>query len=175
MVPRPPPCTIALCTRLAITRPSARLSPWIHTGDSGIGITHGVAGALTIAPLILGRESRFAALFDPDRKPSASIPALSEFASGIAGAVRDFTEYVRPGDVASVEDLEPGQGAIIREGMLIHGLASRDKAEKRAGDLLEEVGVPVRKLAAECPGTILYRDPWQVVAKPRRDERLLFC
>ena len=40
--------------------------------------------------------------------------------------------------------------------------------------LLEEVGVPVRKLAAECPGTILYRDPWQVVAKPRRDERLLF-
>lgn len=40
--------------------------------------------------------------------------------------------------------------------------------------LLGEVGVPVRKVAAECPGTILYRDPWQVVAKPRRDERLLF-
>ena len=41
--------------------------------------------------------------------------------------------------------------------------------------LLGEVGVPVRKVAAECPGQILYRDPWQVVAKPRRDERLLFC
>ena len=40
--------------------------------------------------------------------------------------------------------------------------------------LLDELGVPVRKVAAECPGTILYRDPWQVVAKPRRDEQLLF-
>ncbi len=32
-------------------------------------------------------------------------------------------------------------GAIIREGMLIHGLANRAEAEKRAGDLLEEVGL----------------------------------
>jgi len=32
-------------------------------------------------------------------------------------------------------------GAIIREGMLIHGLATRAEAEKRAGDLLEEVGL----------------------------------
>lgn len=40
--------------------------------------------------------------------------------------------------------------------------------------LLEEAGMPVSKVAAECPGTILYRDPWQVVAKPRRDERLIF-
>jgi len=32
-------------------------------------------------------------------------------------------------------------GAIIREGMLIHGLATRDEADKRAGELLEEVGL----------------------------------
>lgn len=90
---------------------------YIHTGDSGIGITHGVAGALTIAPLILGRESRFAELFAPDRKPSGSLPSLSEFATGVAGAVRNFTEYVRPGDVASADQLEPGEGAVVREGL----------------------------------------------------------
>ena len=90
---------------------------YIHTGDSGIGITHGVAGALTIAPLILGQEARFGALFDPDRKASASIPSLSEFASGVAGAVRNFTEYVRPGDLASADQLQPGQGAVVREGL----------------------------------------------------------
>ena len=90
---------------------------YIHTGDSGIGITHGVAGALTIADLILGRESRFAALFDPDRKPSASLPSLSEFASGVAGAVSVFTEFVRPGDVSSVKELKPGKGALVREGL----------------------------------------------------------
>ncbi|MGI8619569.1 MAG: ABC transporter ATP-binding protein [Gemmatimonadaceae bacterium] len=32
-------------------------------------------------------------------------------------------------------------GAIIREGMLIHGLATRAEADRRAGDLLEEVGL----------------------------------
>ena len=90
---------------------------YIHTGDSGIGITHGVIGALTISELILGREARFARLLDPGRKPSASVPALTEFASGVAGAVRDFTEFVRPGDMSSVDELRPGQGAIIREGL----------------------------------------------------------
>ncbi len=40
--------------------------------------------------------------------------------------------------------------------------------------LLNEVGVPVRKVATHCPGTIFYRDPWQVVAKPRRETSLLF-
>lgn len=32
--------------------------------------------------------------------------------------------------------------------------------------LLEEAGLPVRKVATRRPGTILYRDPWQIVAKP---------
>lgn len=32
--------------------------------------------------------------------------------------------------------------------------------------LIELAGVPVRKLATHRPGTILYRDPYQVVAKP---------
>jgi len=41
--------------------------------------------------------------------------------------------------------------------------------------LLGEVGVPVRKIWSDQPGQVLYRDPWQVVAKPRRDEQLLFC
>jgi hypothetical protein len=32
--------------------------------------------------------------------------------------------------------------------------------------LIGECGVPVRKVATRRPGTILYRDPWQIVAKP---------
>ena len=98
-------------------RNSGSENVYVHTGDSGIGITHGVAGALTLAPLILGRDSRYAELFDPNRKPSASIPALSEFASGIAGVVENFTEFVRPGDISSVDELKPGEGALVREGL----------------------------------------------------------
>ena len=90
---------------------------YIHTGDSGIGITHGVSGALVIAPLILGTASRFASLFDPGRKPSASMPSLKEFFGGVVGTVKDFAEFVLPGDVGSPEDLAPGQGAIVRDGL----------------------------------------------------------
>lgn len=32
--------------------------------------------------------------------------------------------------------------------------------------LVGECGVPARKVATRRPGQILYRDPWQIVAKP---------
>ena len=40
--------------------------------------------------------------------------------------------------------------------------------------LLDEVGVPVRKVATQRPGTILYRDRWQIVAKPIEATPTLF-
>lgn len=40
--------------------------------------------------------------------------------------------------------------------------------------LLGEAGVPVRKVATHCPGTVFYRDPWQIVAKPRDATPTLF-
>ena len=89
---------------------------YVHTGDSGQGITNGVAGSLTIAPLILGEKSRYADLLDPSRK-TVSGPAISEFVSGQAGVVKNLSEYVGPGDISSVDELEPGQGAILREGV----------------------------------------------------------
>ena len=90
---------------------------YLHTGDSGQGITNGVAGALTIAPLILGEDSRFAEVFEPGRKPD-SLTALREFAGGVAGAVKNLAEHVVPGsgEVASAEAIAPCTGAILREG-----------------------------------------------------------
>jgi glycine/D-amino acid oxidase-like deaminating enzyme/nitrite reductase/ring-hydroxylating ferredoxin subunit len=87
---------------------------YIHSGDSGQGITNGVAGSLTILPLILGEESRFAPVLDPARKP-ASFAALTEFVKGQAGAVKNFAEYMVPGEVSSPDELAPGEGALIRE------------------------------------------------------------
>ena len=40
--------------------------------------------------------------------------------------------------------------------------------------LLELAGVPVRKLVTHRPGTVLYRDPYQVVAKPCAATPVLF-
>ena len=89
---------------------------YVHTGDSGQGITNGVAGSLTIMPLIIGEDSRYAPVLDPSRK-TASTTSIGEFIKGQAGAVKNFAEYIGPGDVKSADDLKPGEGAIIREGL----------------------------------------------------------
>jgi hypothetical protein len=90
---------------------------YIHTGDSGQGITNGVAGSLTIMPLIIGEDSRYAPVLDPARKSFTSTSSIGEFIREQAGAVKNFAEYLGPGDVKSADDLQPGQGAIIREGL----------------------------------------------------------
>ena len=89
---------------------------YVHTGDSGQGITNGVAGALTIAPLILGQDSRFAEIFDPGRKSLASVPSLAEFAEGQAGVMKNMAEHLGPGEIGSADELAPGQGGILRRG-----------------------------------------------------------
>lgn len=52
---------------------------YIHSGDSGQGITNGVAASLTLLPLIIGEDSLFAPLFEPSRKSLTSRPSLGEF------------------------------------------------------------------------------------------------
>jgi glycine/D-amino acid oxidase-like deaminating enzyme/nitrite reductase/ring-hydroxylating ferredoxin subunit len=87
---------------------------YIHSGDSGQGITNGVAGSLTIAPLILGEASRFAPAFEPDRKP---LSAVAEFVRGQAGAVRNLVEHLGPGEIGSADELAPGEGGILSRGL----------------------------------------------------------
>jgi glycine/D-amino acid oxidase-like deaminating enzyme/nitrite reductase/ring-hydroxylating ferredoxin subunit len=89
---------------------------YIHTGDSGQGITNGVAGALTILPLILGEDSRFAPLFDPRRKAGA-LSSVTEFMKGQFGAVKNMAEHLGPGELSSLKELAPGEGGIIRRGL----------------------------------------------------------
>ncbi len=89
---------------------------YIHTGDSGQGITNGVAGSLTLLPLIIGEDSRYAPLFDPSRK-SASTSTIGEFVKGQAGAVKNFAEYIGPGEISSADDLQAGEGGIMRSGL----------------------------------------------------------
>ena len=87
---------------------------YIHTGDSGQGITHGAAGALINSALILGETSPWTEVYDPSRKTPS---AVGNFLKENATAVKNFTEYLAPGEVSSVDELKPGQGAILRRGM----------------------------------------------------------
>jgi glycine/D-amino acid oxidase-like deaminating enzyme/nitrite reductase/ring-hydroxylating ferredoxin subunit len=87
---------------------------FVHTGDSGQGMTHGVAGSLINSALILGAQPRWADVYEPSRKTPAGLP---NFLNENATAVKNFTEYLAPGELPSVEELKPGHGAIIRRGL----------------------------------------------------------
>jgi glycine/D-amino acid oxidase-like deaminating enzyme/nitrite reductase/ring-hydroxylating ferredoxin subunit len=91
---------------------------YIHTGDSGQGITNGVAGSLTILPLIIGEDSRYAPVLEPSRKSLSSGPSLGEFVRGQAGVVQNLTEYITPSEVSSVDEIAAGEGAVVRQGAI---------------------------------------------------------
>jgi glycine/D-amino acid oxidase-like deaminating enzyme/nitrite reductase/ring-hydroxylating ferredoxin subunit len=88
---------------------------YVHTGDSGQGMTNGVAGALNIAALLFEQKARFADVLDPSRKPRVGT-SLAEFISGRVDDVKNLSEYLTGGELDTVEVLQPGQGAIIRRG-----------------------------------------------------------
>ena len=89
---------------------------YIHSGDSGMGMTNGIAGALNFIALLAGEKAHFAELFDPARKPKSGV-ALKEFAAGQSEVFGNLAEYATPGEVDSVEAIQPGEGAIVRRGI----------------------------------------------------------
>ena len=86
----------------------------VHTGDSGQGLTHGVAGSLLLSRLIAGEKCPWAEFYDPAR---VTLSAAKNFIVENVTAVKNFAEYVAPGELKSVDELKPGHGAIIREGL----------------------------------------------------------
>jgi glycine/D-amino acid oxidase-like deaminating enzyme/nitrite reductase/ring-hydroxylating ferredoxin subunit len=87
---------------------------YVATGDSGQGMTHGALAGLLIADLITSGRSDWEELYDPSRKTGS---AIKNFITENVTAVKNFAEYVAPGELASIQDLKPGHGAIIREGL----------------------------------------------------------
>jgi glycine/D-amino acid oxidase-like deaminating enzyme/nitrite reductase/ring-hydroxylating ferredoxin subunit len=87
---------------------------YIATGDSGEGITHGVIAGMLLRDLIQGRENAWQHLYDPRR---ISPRAVGEFLRENLGVAAAMTEHLRPGEVASVEEIRPGEGAVTGKGL----------------------------------------------------------
>jgi len=102
---------------------------FVITGDSGMGLTGGTAGAILITDLILkdadakagGKEDRdvhpWAGLYDPARKPFRSLDATVEFVKENAVAAAHVADYLTSGDVDSIDQIPAGEGAVVRDGM----------------------------------------------------------
>ena len=99
---------------------------FIVTGDSGQGITHGTVAGMLISDLILKGESPWQKVYEPSRK---SVKGAGTFLSENLTVPKNFAEYVAPGEISSLDELKPGQGAIVRQG-LSKVAAFRDESGK---------------------------------------------
>jgi glycine/D-amino acid oxidase-like deaminating enzyme/nitrite reductase/ring-hydroxylating ferredoxin subunit len=85
---------------------------FVATGDSGMGLTHGTIAGLLINDLIAGKQNPWEKLYDPSRKM-----INTEFVTENVNVVKQYIDLVTPGELKSVEDLPPGHGAVMREGL----------------------------------------------------------
>ena len=94
---------------------------YIHSGDSGQGMTNGVAGSLNFIALYRNGKAHFAELFDPARKPKTGL-TLGEYVKGQGPVVANLGEYLGAGEVADAQDIPPGEGAVVRRGLAKHAV-----------------------------------------------------
>jgi glycine/D-amino acid oxidase-like deaminating enzyme/nitrite reductase/ring-hydroxylating ferredoxin subunit len=87
---------------------------YIITGDSGNGITHGTIGAMLITDLVCGRENPWRDIYDPARISLRSAP---NYAKENLNVAEQYSSWLTPGDVGSVEEIPNDSGAVIRRGM----------------------------------------------------------
>ncbi|MGQ0811479.1 MAG: FAD-dependent oxidoreductase [Nitrospiraceae bacterium] len=118
---------------------------YVATGDSGMGMTHGTIAGILIPDLIRGRKNPWAQLYAPSR---ITIRAALDFAQENANMAAQYTEWLTGGEVTSEENIAPGSGSVIREGL------------SKVAVYRDEQGM-VHKCSAVCPhlGCIVHWNP----------------
>jgi glycine/D-amino acid oxidase-like deaminating enzyme/nitrite reductase/ring-hydroxylating ferredoxin subunit len=99
---------------------------FVVTGDSGMGMTHGTIAGILLADLIQGKENPWATLYDPSRK---TLRAAGEFAKENLNVAIQYTDWIAPSEVKSVDEIAFGSGAVLRRG-LSRVAVYRDEAGK---------------------------------------------
>jgi glycine/D-amino acid oxidase-like deaminating enzyme/nitrite reductase/ring-hydroxylating ferredoxin subunit len=87
---------------------------YVHTGDSGMGLTHGTIGAMLISDRILGRENAWTRLYDPSRK---TVRAALDYTSENLNVARQYADWLTAGQVDSAEEIPSDSGAVLRRGL----------------------------------------------------------
>lgn len=87
---------------------------YIVTGDSGNGMTHGTIAGILITDLIQGKPNRWEKVYDPAR---VNLRKTGDYLKEVGSMAAQYLDYLLPGDVASIQDLRPNDGAIVRSGV----------------------------------------------------------
>jgi Rieske Fe-S protein len=92
--------------------PVGRHNVYVASGDSGHGMTHGTIAGLLLCDLILGRGNPWAQLYDPQR---ITLRAFTELIQENINVGAQLTDWLKGPDVASIDQIVPGEGAIIKK------------------------------------------------------------
>jgi glycine/D-amino acid oxidase-like deaminating enzyme/nitrite reductase/ring-hydroxylating ferredoxin subunit len=87
---------------------------FVVTGDSGNGLTHGAVAGLLLPQLIQTRKHPWSRVYAPNR---TRLHALGRFAAEAAKSNAPYSDWVRGGDVAGLDQIAPGSGATVRKGL----------------------------------------------------------
>ena len=87
---------------------------FIVTGDSGHGLTHGTIAGLLLRDLIFERENPWVDLYSPSR---LGWKGLDNYLKEAVQSTSPYTDWVKPGDVNSTENIKEHEGAVIRDGL----------------------------------------------------------
>jgi Rieske Fe-S protein len=69
---------------------------------------------MLISDLILGQPNAWKDLYDPSRKP---LRATGKFLKENANVARQYADWVLPDDGVPIDEIEPGEGAVVRDGL----------------------------------------------------------
>jgi nitrite reductase/ring-hydroxylating ferredoxin subunit len=95
-------------------KPADEPNVFIATGDSGHGMTHGTIAGILLTDLILGRQNPWADLYNPSR---LTCPAALNYLTDNFNTVLHYTDWLTGGEVASPNEIKPGEGRIIQRGL----------------------------------------------------------
>lgn len=99
---------------------------YLITGDSGEGLTTGVAGALVIRDLIDRGTSPWSDVYDPGR---LMLRGATEFVKENIDAAQHWAAHLGGGEAASVDDIRPGEGALVKIGGKMTATYRTDEGE----------------------------------------------
>ena len=94
-----------------IGKSPARKRVFIVTGDSGEGLTTGVAASLILPDLIEGKKNPWASVYNPSRKVVAP-STVGDYLKQAAETAKSLIERVTGGE--KPEDVPRGKGAIVK-------------------------------------------------------------
>lgn len=87
---------------------------YVVTGDSGQGMTHGTIAGMLLTDLVCGRTNPWQKLYDPAR---VRLSSMTEYAKDNLGTAAHYAEWLKPGAVAGLQNIAPGEGAVVRRGL----------------------------------------------------------